>query len=167
MTARKPSGKPSPAVSQKPGQQPTAKGVIADIEEMPAEEKEKVIDVLVSRSEIFAGPLPHPDILKGYQEISPDLPGEILNMAKKEQDFRHSYLKKEAETESRDSLLGIIAAFIICMALVIGGIAAILYGAKIGGTVLAGLGIGSVLMTFITNTRPHYNKSDKSRKSKD
>lgn len=41
-----------------------------------------------SKTEISSGPLPHPDLVKGYNEIIPDGAERIMRMAEKEQDNR-------------------------------------------------------------------------------
>lgn len=47
--------------------------------ELRAQSKDKNLNLLAGES--YSGPLPHPDILKGFQEINPDYPDKIFSMA--------------------------------------------------------------------------------------
>ena len=40
-------------------------------------------------AKLSIGPIPPPEILKGYKEIDPSFPERIFKMAEKEQRFRH------------------------------------------------------------------------------
>ena len=70
-------------------------------------------------SEIHNGPLPHPDILAGYEEVLQGSAERILQMAEAEQKTRLEVTSKMQQTDSRDSLLGIIGAMIISLALLL------------------------------------------------
>lgn len=52
----------------------------------------------ISNSELFAGPLPHPDILKGYEEVDESFPDRIFKLTEKDQEHRsglENYVVKE------------------------------------------------------------------------
>lgn len=42
----------------------------------------------ISNSELFTGPLPHPDILKGYEEVDESFPDRIFKLTEKDQEHR-------------------------------------------------------------------------------
>ena len=44
-----------------------------------AQNKDKSLNLVAGES--YSGPLPHPDILRGFQEINPDYPNRIFDMA--------------------------------------------------------------------------------------
>ncbi len=54
---------------------------------LPDEDRETTIARL-SISYMFQGPIPPPHMLKGYQEIDREIPGEIMGMARTEQSMR-------------------------------------------------------------------------------
>ncbi|WP_315523364.1 DUF2335 domain-containing protein [Pseudoramibacter alactolyticus] len=150
--------KKKPPVSQKNGangQLLTKEELIRQLEDMPEEEREAVL-VQAEGMEMlsFSGPLPPPQILKQYSEILPEAPREIFDMAEKETKFRHEYEKKEQKMRSRDSFLGMLFAFILCMVLIGSGVWVIVSKSAFAGTVLSGFGIASVIVTFIRGTRP-------------
>lgn len=56
---------------------------------------------IATRHKSFEGPLPHPEILKRYDEIVPGLAERIVAMAEKEQDARLSIAKEETDQKSQ------------------------------------------------------------------
>ena len=60
---------------------------------------EKEFPVLVHASHSYQGPLPPAHELAKYEEIQPGLAQNIVDMAQKEQTFRHETTKYEQETE--------------------------------------------------------------------
>ncbi len=83
---------------------------------------------------IYQGQFPHPDILKGFAEVVPDMPERILEMAEK-------HNKADVRTKNRNSLalvLGQVFTFLITIA----GLAFGVVLAKIG---MAGASIASII----------------------
>lgn len=108
--------------------------------------------------EVFRGPIPHPDILKGYERIAKGSANRIISMAENEAKHRHEIETRASKADSRDSLLGIIAAFLIAaFILACGTFIAVRVqniAGVIAGTLLDLAGIGTIVGTFLTNTRP-------------
>ncbi len=127
--------------------------------------REASISVSKIQQETFMGPIPHPDLLKGYEEILPGAADRILTMAENEEAHRHEIENKCVKTDSRDSLLGILcAAGISIAALVIGAMIIINVqstGGAISGTILSISGIASIIATFLKNTRTTWKTQDK------
>ncbi len=96
------------------------------------------------RQSSFSGPVPHPDILLGYNEIVPDAAERILRMA--EQDAEHqrniemTALKAAASETKRGQIFGLLIGL---SALIVSGAAAYLgqteVAMMIGGTTVVGL----------------------------
>ena len=90
--------------------------------------EKKLIEFQETRS-IFSGPIPSPDLMKEYHKVDKSFPNRIMTMAedtlKHRQDVQHRELDQgkeiidlkriEQKTDSRNSLLGITSAFIICI----------------------------------------------------
>ena len=49
--------------------------IVDEVERLPHEQRQVVLQKL----EIYQGDLPHPDILKGYQELYPDAAQKIID----------------------------------------------------------------------------------------
>ena len=50
---------------------------------------------LLHLKEEYSGPIPHPNILKQFEEVIPGSADRILKMAEKEQEHRHEFEKEE------------------------------------------------------------------------
>ena len=101
---------------------------------------------IIQSQEIYQGPLPHPKILEEYKNIDSNLPKEIIEMAKKEQKFRHT-----------STFLGQISALTIG----IGGLTATTLLGIYGNAWVAGsigfLSLGSLVSVFLYNTKRREN----------
>lgn len=73
---------------------------IIDKSDIKDKDKERIIACI--RREEFAGPLPHPSILKQYDEIQPGFAQQIMKMVMDEQEHRHGI--ENMIVESKTSL---------------------------------------------------------------
>jgi uncharacterized membrane protein len=114
---------------------------------LPEGERIKVI-ATIQQAVQFSGPLPPPDMLKQYDQITPGLADRIVGMAEKaqthEQDMDRLHLQSEIKAQGRDDqykLLGQIwAIVVVCM-----GIGLIGWLGYVNQPWLAGvIGLGSV-----------------------
>ncbi len=108
----------------------------------------------ISKTAIFSGPIPRPELLKEYGDISPDFPERILKMAETQAAERHRNQKTIIETNAnstketlaerkRGQWFGFIVAIVgIVSALILAWMDAKIAAAVVGGTpllTLAGL----------------------------
>lgn len=103
-------------------------GEIVDrIEQMPPESQKLVFKAVKSS---FSGPLPHPEIMKGYEEVVPGAAQRILDMAEKRMDHRmnlesrdmdlaHNSLDKEFNLAKTSLILGGIMGLILIIACIV------------------------------------------------
>ena len=137
--------------------------------EVEEKEKEQVRQVVaeVIRSE-FSGPIPPPSIIKGYEEVLPGSADRILTMAEKQSNHRQEMEKRIIRTESRDSLLGILFAFMLGGGRIIAAVIMVILVPKsagaISGAVLGVTGVVSIIATFIKSTRGSYNRKQGEKK---
>ena len=101
----------------------------------------------------YRGPLPPPNILEHYNAIYPDSAKIIIDNFIAQSEHRRSLEKTLINAGSRDSLLGIISAFIIGMTTVIGSVICILQNKEHVGLSLGIVGLSSLVGTFIYGTR--------------
>lgn len=75
---------------------------------------QRVITAHISQS--FSGPIPHPDILSGYETVKEGLAERIVRMAEKEQEARHRYqitvIEGPINATSRGQWMGFIIAIL-------------------------------------------------------
>lgn len=136
--------------------------IIEVIEDVGLDNAQKGKLIKAITSEVHRGPIPHPRILKGYEEIIPGAADRILSMAESEAQHRHEIDNKCVKADSRDSLLGIISAFILGLSCIVGGILVIIMVPKtigiVSGTVITGSGLAGILGTFISGTKATWKK---------
>ena len=105
----------------------------------------------------YSGPLPPAEELKAYEDAVPGAAERILAMAEKQSEHRQAAEMKIIETESRDSLLGIVFAFVLGVGcLIAGGAIAFLIPEGAGaifGAMLGMSGMGSIVIAMLKNTR--------------
>ena len=141
---------------------------------MPIEELEQQLQprevINAIRSE-FSGPLPPPAILKQYDEIEPGLANRIVCMAEKEQEHRHGCENKCVKADSRDSLLGIVSAFLICVSMIYAGVKIVLgvphISGLLSGSVISLAGFGGVIGVIIRGTNPTWKNNNVNKDPQD
>ena len=101
----------------------------------------------------FSGPLPHPSTLKGYEQICPGAADRIIKMAENQMHHRHDIEKKFLSTNSRNSFLGILFAFILGLVIALGGIYCVIIGKQVSGLLFGGAGLSTIIIAFIKGTK--------------
>ncbi|WP_296560133.1 DUF2335 domain-containing protein [uncultured Acetobacterium sp.] len=138
-----------------------------EAEELEQKSKEELLSIVMqmTREERFSGPLPHPQILRGYEEVVPGAAERILSMAENQATHRQQLEKAVINSNVRDSRMGVVFAFVIGIVGVSGGIYAVLQGAEWAGTLISGVSLGSIVGSFIYGTRSE--KAERIEKSND
>ena len=89
-------------------------------------------------------------------------------MAEKQSNHRQEMEKRIIKTESRDSLLGILFAFMLGFGCIVAAVVMVILVPKsagvISGAVLGVTGIASIIATFIKGTRGSYSKRQGEKK---
>ncbi len=104
----------------------------------------------------FSGPLPHPEILRQYDELAPGLSERIVRMAEQEGEHRRELENEAVEIERvkveyawREVVVGQVFALVIALSgIIAGGIVAV-KGQPAAGGLIGGLGIGGIVSAFI------------------
>jgi uncharacterized membrane protein len=128
----------------------------AQSQQTPQQLEEKVVERLIAnfRQEfLFSGPLPPPQLLSQYNEAVPNGAERIVAMAETQSQHRRELESKALHTDSRNSLYGIIAAFILGMTTVITGAVVVVKGHSWPGTILGSAGLVGIVYSFIYGTR--------------
>lgn len=77
--------------------------------------KISILQGQISGSIAFSGPIPHPTILKGYEEVLPGSADRILSMTEKEGEHRRKIETELVKNDNIRSYLGQIAGFTIAI----------------------------------------------------
>lgn len=113
----------------------------------------KMMTLIMSKTEMYSSPLPSPNDLLKYKDVYEDLPKEILSIIRDEQKHRHDLDRREINVISRNSLLGIMSAFIILLSFGIMSYLLITKGHVISGSIIGAGVISSLIGTFIYGTK--------------
>lgn len=114
----------------------------------------------------FSGPIPPPEIIRGYDEVVPGAAERIISMAERQSEHRQKMEEIMIRAESRDGLLGICFAFALGLGCIIVAAIVVILVPKSAGAIFGSLlgitGIGTIIATFITGT--HTNSGEKKDK---
>ena len=121
----------------------------------------------VVKAEAFAGPLPHPEILRQYDQIVENGAERIIKMAENQSAHRQALEKWAIKGGTILSFAGAFAATIISLGLFYFSYLLITGGFAVSGTVLSGVNLVALVYTFIYGTRSRKDeRADKDRKSR-
>lgn len=118
--------------------------------------------VVATRLEMSSGPLPHPDIIAGYEQILPGAADRIVAMAEREQDHRHGMEDQFLDVQSGLAKVGQRCAVVIALA---GLVAATILGVAnqpAAAAFIAGIDLLSLVGLFIVDVtlgRPSKTKA--------
>ncbi len=119
--------------------------------------------IITQQSRFYAGPLPHPDILKKFDEIIPGAADRIISQFESQSEHRRFLEKRFSFHEIIKSYIGIACGFIIGAGSVSGGIWLAVQGNDILASVIGGGGIIGLVAVFVygTNSRKKYLQQHK------
>jgi len=115
----------------------------------------------------FSGPMPHPDILKKYDEVYPGAAKFIIDMAKNQSDHRQILEKKVICSDITNSRLGLSFGFIIGMTGIVGGAVIVMSGMTITGGLFTAMSLGSLVGTFVYGSQGRAKERNKKRSDDD
>lgn len=108
---------------------------------------------ITQQASAFSGPLPPPEDLAAYEQISPGFADRIVTMAEKEQVQRHGNEHKLRDLQRRLLSRGQVFAFILSLAIVAGGFWLLLNDKPVAGFITLLGAIGTVAGPFIYQVR--------------
>lgn len=117
-----------------------------------------------TQSEMFSGPIPHPEILGRYEEIIPGAANRILVMAEEQSAHRQGIEKSVVKSDILKSYWGLGAAFLL--ALLFGGMGSLLvyYGQPWAGAAIAtGPVVGLVTAFLVGTSRRREEREEKAK----
>ena len=105
-----------------------------------------------------SSPLPTANEFHGYEMTTPGAGDRILGMAERQGEHRQKREMRELDIISRDSLLGLIFAFVFAMVALGGAIFLTYTDHPIAGTIIGGTGLVAVVSTFIQGSSHQNNE---------
>jgi uncharacterized membrane protein len=101
----------------------------------------------------YSGIIPDADSLAKYEKACPGAADRIITMAEEQLRHRHELEKLVTESSVNDGRRGVVFAFILGFTTIICGTAIAILGHNITGTIFGGVGLASIIGTFIYGTR--------------
>lgn len=130
------------------------------IKDLSPKQRDVIIQSIQAiRQESFSGPLPHPDILLGYENISSGFAERIMSMAEEQQRHRFECDKKLIKGTISESKRGQWMAFVIAILFLAGSITLSLFGHDWLGGIIGGGTLIALVTVFITG-RKHNQKDN-------
>ena len=123
--------------------------IVDEVERLPQEQRQVVLQKL----EIYQGDLPHPDILKGYQDLDSDAAKKIIDNGIAESQHRREMEDKYLSGNIASHKLGQLFGFIIALVVIIGGIYLIATDKQIAGSILTGTNALGLIGLFTGNSQ--------------
>lgn len=119
---------------------------------------------LIHRQSVsFSGPLPHPEILKKFDDVYPGAAKIIIEMAKDQSEHRQELEKSVIASDIKNSKLGLYFGFIIGMAGMIAGTIVIIIGQVIAGSFISGATLIGLVGTFVYGSRGRRKEREQKR----
>lgn len=130
----------------------------SDNEIVELKNSEKIVKVAARVfAQEFSGPIPSPDIMADYENIMSGATNRIIAMAENQSSHRQSMEAIKVKAESRDSLLGVIFAFMLGMGCIVACVIMVIMVPSAAGVICGSLlgvsGITAIISTFLRNTR--------------
>lgn len=116
----------------------------------------------------FQGPIPPPDHLAGYEQISPGFADRIVKMAEDQANHRYAIDHKNVDSDisirnrmMKERRAGQFMAFAIAILFPCLGVYLIMHSAKIEGSIFGGIGLVPVIYAFIPKKEKNENGGNK------
>ena len=110
--------------------------------------------VQVTRQEVsYSGPIPPAEQLRQYEDICEGAADRILAMAEKQAIHRHTLEASVIRSNTRNSLLGIVCAFLLGLSTISGGVFLAYNGLPWPGAILGSAGLIGLVSVFIYGTK--------------
>lgn len=108
--------------------------------------REEALKLILSRTESFSGPIPHPKIFAQYKEVMPDAPKRIFKMAELQQKHRFEMESSVINGDVKRADLGLWFGFVLYSILWLSGVALLFVGKDLQGySLLVGGFIGGIV----------------------
>lgn len=117
--------------------------------------------VRYQKAELYAGPLPHPNILEKFEQILPGAADRILKQAEAQTEHRIEIEKKVVSADIIKSYLGLVFGFILGLSGIGSGVYLATLGFNVFGPLLSGGSLITLVAVFIYGTRSRKQEREK------
>ena len=131
------------------------KNLSSPSDEQPSTDKQPQSSVsrrAIEASITYAGPLPHPSLLREFDNIVPGSAERIIQMAEKQVEHRQFLEKTVVTGDSRRAFYGLWVGAFVALCVLAGAVFLIYTGHDIAGAVVGGLDIVGLVSVFVYGT---------------
>lgn len=132
------------------------------ISDNTTDNRSMILERQITQSMSFSGPLPHPEILKKFDEVVPGAAERIIKMTEDQSSHRRDLEQKVISSDISRSKIGQIFGFIIAIAGLVVAVVLAKTNAILGST-FGFLTLASLVGVFVYGTKTRSNE----RKEKD
>ncbi|MDF7667442.1 DUF2335 domain-containing protein [Orbaceae bacterium ESL0727] len=122
-------------------------------------ERPSIQKMVFHKSESYSGPLPHPDILKKYNELDPDFSKTIFAHFKEEQEHRHRIDNKAIDGAILSDKRAQYMAFFICIIVLGISFYAVYSGKEVAGIIGLVMSLGGLIAAFLKGNNNSNNNN--------
>lgn len=134
----------------------------APIKKQQRSPQQQISQQVVHVTEQFSGPLPPPDVLDRYNQVTPDAANRIIAMAEQETGHRRDMERLIISNEYKEARMGQICAVFIGSLTIIAGSVISVFGAPLAGVVIGGCGVIGLVSVFVLGRKGDWlRKQDK------
>ena len=116
--------------------------------------------LILTKQELFSGPLPHPDILARFDTVVPGSAERIIKMAENQSAHRIEIEKKVINSDIENSKRGQIFGFIVAILGLVSSFVLVVKGYQVVGTILGGTTLISLVGVFVYGTESRKNERE-------
>ncbi len=116
-----------------------------------------------TRTELFSGPVPTPEVIEKYEKIYPGAAKIIFDKWDLQVKHRHHIEKSVVWSDNVKSIFGVVFGFIIDLSTVGGGIYLILNQVILLGLIVLVLGVGMVIFSVLISRKNNNSNQDNNK----
>lgn len=135
-------------------------------DELPKDEppQSRLVRRTIQTSVEYAGPLPHPSLLREFDSVVPGSAKRIIRMAEKQTEHRQSLEKTVIYGDSKRAFYGLWVGAFVALCVLAGAVFLIYSGHDWAGVIVAGLDIVGLVSVFVYGTSSRQSERIKKNK---
>ena len=116
----------------------------------PAETREEIGQIMASITRsVYRGPIPPPEILKGYDLVKPGFAERVFVMAERQSQHRMELEKTVVIGDHKKSWVGLVLGFLVACGVFYGSYDLVKKGHDTAGTILGGSALATLVGIFV------------------
>ena len=119
--------------------------------------KKKTNSLTLIKSQMYSGPLPHPDMLAKYEEIEKGTASRIIKMAENQSEHRQTIEKRVIQANIQNENTGMFLAFFMTITIILASAFLVFSGKDVSGLVMLFSGLGIQFINYFKQKKKESN----------